>query len=92
MIDENIRRLLHYSKSERERSFQREGVLNPEEEEIIRHFAILPDWITPKINHLTEISLRDLGVNVIWISDFAEIPDHLKNLYNSTGDQWDDVF
>ena len=41
--DDNIRRLLHYSKVEREHSFEREGVSQPDEREIIRHFAILPN-------------------------------------------------
>jgi len=92
MNDDNIRRLLHYSKAEREDSFEREGVSQPEEREIIRHFAILPDWTAPEINHLTEASLKRLGTRVLWVSDFSEIPERLGEMYEATEARWRDVF
>jgi len=92
MNDDNIRRLLHYSKVEREHSFVREGVSHPDEREIIRHFAILPDWTTPEINHLTEASLKRLGTRVLWVSDFSEIPERLGRMYEAAGGRWEDVF
>jgi len=90
--DDNIRRLLHYSKAEREHSFEREGVSQPDEREIIRHFAILPDWTAPEINDLTEASLKRLGTRVLWVSKFSEIPDCLGSMYEAAGGKWRDVF
>ncbi|MFQ6014387.1 MAG: SIR2 family protein [Anaerolineae bacterium] len=90
--DDNIRRLLHYSRAEREHSFQREGVLQPDELEIIRHFAILSDRKAPEINHLTEASLKRLGTRVLWVSDFDEIPERLGKMYEAAGGKWQDVF
>lgn len=92
MNDDNVRRLLHYSKTEREHSFAREGVSRPDEREIIRHFAILPDWTAPEINHLTEASLKRLGTHVLWVSDFGEIPERLGRMYEAAGGRWGDVF
>jgi hypothetical protein len=94
MNDDNIRRLLHYSKAERERSFEREGVSQPKEREIIRHLAILPDWTAPEVNPLTEASLKRLGTRVLWVSksDFSEIPERLGGMYDAAGGRWQDVF
>jgi len=90
--DDNIRRLLHYSKAEREHSFEREGVSQPDEREIIRHFVILPDWTASEINHLTEASLKRLGTRVLWVSDFSEIPERLGSMYDAAGGRWQEVF
>ncbi|MBI5305435.1 MAG: SIR2 family protein [Chloroflexi bacterium] len=86
MIDENIRRLLHYSKTEREQSDAREGRTEDKaERRSIRHFAILPKS-SNEIDYLTETSLERLGTRVLWITDFKEIPDRLAHLYHSTSD------
>ncbi|MFX0093893.1 MAG: SIR2 family protein [Candidatus Hodarchaeota archaeon] len=92
MNDENVRRLLHHTKSEREQSLRSEGILHPPEEKILRHFAVLPDWIEPDINHLTEASLKRLGTRVLWVSDFSEIPTRLGEIYEAGGDNWTDVY
>ncbi|MFX1536454.1 MAG: SIR2 family protein [Promethearchaeota archaeon] len=92
MNDENVRRLLHYTKSEREQGLRSEGILHPSEDKILRHFAILPDWIEPDINRLTEASLRRLGTRVLWVSDFNEIPDRLGKIYEAGGNYWSEVY
>ena len=80
------------SPAEREHSFEREDVSQPDEREIIRHFAILPDWTAPEINHLTEASLKRLGTRMLWVSDFSEIPERLGRMYEAAGGRWRDVF
>ncbi len=76
MNDENIRRLLYYSTVERRNA--------------VRHFAILKKKKNQvEINNLTEVSLRRLGTQVLWIDDFSEIPERLSLVY---GDDWKNVY
>ncbi|TEU16319.1 MAG: hypothetical protein E3J21_10985 [Anaerolineales bacterium] len=56
------------------------------------HFAILPDWTAPEINHLAEAPLKRLGTRVLWVSDFSEIPERLGRMYEAVGGRWRDVF
>lgn len=93
MKDDNIRRLLHYSKTERIQSHTREGRSEEEaERKSIRHFAILPKS-SDQIDGLTETSLERLGTRVIWVKDFKEeIPELLRYVYGSTGHDWQKVY
>ena len=94
MQDENLRRLLHYSKQERAESYRTEG----EHEGAIRgrvqrHVAMLLDNLDEEVNDAHEATLAPLGVHVIWLQSFDEIETRLAELYNSTRDaQWTDVY
>lgn len=79
--DDNIRRLLHYSKSERLESDIKEGTREKEaEERSCRHFALYPRYGAHKLNELTERSLRRLGIRVVWFESFDAIPEILDYL------------
>ena len=78
--DDNIRRLLHYSKTERLESDIKEGRRVKEaEERSSRHFMLYPR-INDTLDELTEKSMRRLGTRVVWFNNFSEIPDILRDL------------
>jgi hypothetical protein len=105
--DENIRRLLHYSKKEREQAYEeekkqkdkmkeREQAYEEEkkqkdkiQEKVLRHFAIIKRYKSSELKNLVEKSLAELGTNIIWIDDYAEIPKGLGQIY---GDKWEKVY
>jgi hypothetical protein len=89
MTDENIRRLLHYSTSEyRQRALER-GAASPDRI-ALRHFAILKRSGSAKIDELTDVSLRRLGTRVLWITDFAEVPQRIAYVYRE--EDWTKVY
>ena len=91
--DDNIRRLLHYSKAERVDSYQREGVPAREaEDRSVRHFAILTRSEAPEDDDLTALSLQRLGVRVLWLDTHSELPEVLAALYSSASEAWDQVY
>jgi hypothetical protein len=93
MIDENLRRLLHYSGSERVRSYEAEGLSHDEAcSESLRHFAVLCHTSSEAVDQAIERSLADLSVRVTWLNKFEELPDRLGQIYSSTGATWDDVY
>lgn len=93
MIDENLRRLLHYSRSERVRSYQAEGLPHDAAcAESLRHFAALCHTSNGAIDEAIERSLADLGVSVAWLSNFGELPDRLGQIYSSSGATWEEVY
>lgn len=96
MQDENIRRLLHYSKLEREQSIvEKRGkrhASSPKEQtrqrltddrKIKRHFAIMKKNEDLLLDQAYEKTLGALGVNLLWVKDFSEVPGLLGNLYKS---------
>lgn len=92
MYDDNIRRLLHYSREERRAALEAEGIAGDEAtRQTIRHFAILKRDHMPEPDRLTAISLQRLGVIALWVDDFAEIPGRLHRVYESAGAKWDSV-
>jgi SIR2-like domain len=91
MQDENIRRLLHFSKFERLRGYESEGLGAPVPDKLIRHFAVLRQ-ASPAVDDALEESLRPLGTTVLWIRDYAEIPSQLQKLYEAGGGEWELVF
>jgi hypothetical protein len=93
MTDENIRRMLHYSQSERLASYRTEG-RNPTPERSLRHFAILNiREKTPELRDMTESSLGRLGVRVLWIDGFEALPERIGTVYKAaTGKSWSDVY
>lgn len=104
--DDNVRRLLHYSKKERRKSYQKEGEKSDAaEQRSNRHFALLKyptkkaegrkkPVRLPELAEATEIALKRLGVSVLWLDDFSEIVERLRDLYQSTSPkpEWTEVF
>lgn len=91
--DENIRRLLHYSKTERTESDVREGKpISEAEQRAKRHFILLTRGGDQLTEQLREASLGRLGLRVAWLENYGEIPDFLGDLYSSTGDKWGEVY
>lgn len=85
MQDQNIRRLLHYSTSER-----RAGLTGTPEFTGLRHFAMLSRPPTKELARLKDISLRRIGTRALWLDSHAEIPDRLGALYGAT--DWPSVY
>lgn len=92
MQDENIRRLLHYSKLERMRAYASKNGITLEqlgadeksmEKEIKRHVVILLRDEDPRVDEANEDTLGALGVKVLWVDDYSEIPECLMKLYIS---------
>lgn len=96
MQDDNIRRLLHYSKKERQEAYQEEKKEKKEEyspekikEKLLRHFAIIKKYDLDLVNDLVESSLAELGTHVLWVNDYSDIPTQLESLY---GAGWGKVY
>jgi len=114
MQDDNLRRLLHYSISERMQALAEEAAesshadrsrdrsdagtdsddaAHPEiANAAMRHFAILRTERTPGVDAARESTLRKLGVRVLWIDDYDEIPFQLKRMYERGSGRWEDVY
>ncbi len=92
MLDENIRRLLHYSIQERRIALASVGVSSKSSMIPLRHFAVLGRIE----NQQTKISVEDLlcrlGVRPLWLNSFEELPDFLGYVYQSNKDDWDNVY
>jgi hypothetical protein len=81
--DDNIRRLLHYSRIERVEGYIQEGRKEVAESRSLRHYAILPYPKDEIIRESTEASLQRLGTVVLWVKDFSEIPQKLGKIYDA---------
>jgi hypothetical protein len=66
MTDENVRRLLHYSKRERVKSL-RDEKLTEIRRKVTRHFAILKQD-DPAVDAAIEDTLAPLGTRVLWMA------------------------
>lgn len=88
MNDENIRRLLHYSTTERR--YQAKERSKNSERIALRHFAILKRSGTAKVDELTDVALKRLGTRALWMDDFNELPERLGYIYSNTG--WKEVY
>jgi hypothetical protein len=88
MIDENIRRLMHYSQAERESAY-REERRRPRKQPA-KHFVVL-EKRGREIDFLVDRSVRLLGSVVLWVRSYAELPDRISELYRSAGDDWTGV-
>jgi hypothetical protein len=60
-------------------------------EDALRHFAVLRREPTPEVDAAREGTLKRLGVRVLWVDDYAEIPPQLQKVYE-TGGRWADVY
>ena len=85
MQDDNIRRLLWYSSQEGRSAGKRD-------EDDLRHFAILKRPDSETLAGYVESSLRELGVRVLWVRGFDEIPQRLGALYEAGGGSWEAVY
>lgn len=94
MQDENLRRLLHYSKQERAESYRTEGRPETAIRGLVqRHVALLLANKDEDVNAAHAATLAPLGVHAVWLQSFDEIETKLAELYNSTHDaQWKDVY
>jgi hypothetical protein len=93
MRDDNIRRLLHYSKQERLNALLEEGQAPDKAEEATqRHFAILMRSGSRDMDDLLASSLLTLGTRVLWINAYTEIPERLGEIYTSADSDWEAVF
>lgn len=91
MLDDNVRRLLHYSRVEREQSYRSSGRAERAERKSLRHFAVLGRMDSADLCRITESSLRRLGVRVLWLDDFEELPARLRWLYETMNGNWEAV-
>ena len=92
MRDDNVRRLLHYSRVEREQSYRAAGrPIDRAERKSLRHFALLARMPTEELCRIAESSLRRLGVRVLWLDGYAELPARLRWLYEAAGGEWEVV-
>lgn len=96
MKDDNVRRLLHYSKKERKAAYLTEGKsAEVAERKSVRHFAILKKPAGDgELAEAARVSLLRLGVVALWVKDYDEIHDRLRDLYESTSPtlKWEEVF
>jgi len=82
MSDDNLRRLLHYSYRERVEAYMKEGLARAASElRARRHFAIRKRPRDRKIAEMLMKSFSQLGVEVLWVDGFEEIPNKLRELY-----------
>ncbi|MGY1701269.1 SIR2 family protein [Geodermatophilus sp. SYSU D00766] len=92
MQDENLRRLLHHSKHERVRALRAEG--RPDDQirdRVLRHVAFLPASSDQEVRRAQLSTLEPLGVRVVWLPSFGELPAHLQRVYETDGAAWSDV-
>jgi len=92
MHDDNLRRLLYYSRREIWESYIAEGIVEPEPIKVNRHFAVLKTPKNPAVAAALEKSLCYLGVNVAWVNEYNEISSKLQELYESGGGNWENVW
>jgi len=92
--DDNLRRLLHYSRSERRASLERfqRGRSRDLPAWLARHFLIECRGGNVELEGEMERSLERLGVRTIWIDHWGELPELIGRLYRAGGDDWDAVY
>jgi hypothetical protein len=78
--DPNVRRLLWLSCSERAESYAREGVV-ARRSKLVPHFAIWKRRENKSEEPYVEAWLANLGVAVVWVSDYDEIPEIMSKVY-----------
>jgi hypothetical protein len=84
MVDENLRRLLHYSVQERIASYRSEKHDEASaRRRSLRHFAILWSERNGDRRSAMEVTLARLGVRVIWVDEYQQICGIFKSLYKA---------
>ncbi|MEM9823941.1 MAG: SIR2 family protein [Bacteroidota bacterium] len=89
MTDINLRRLLYLSKNEIINAYRNEGISAAKlkqkvQQNVNKHFAILKSSGDKTVKKYYEESLKNLGVNILWIDDFNEITTILDTLKLAT--------
>jgi hypothetical protein len=87
MLDENVRRLLHYSWKEHVQAMENDPE-DSAEAPAPRHFALLASSGDEELDRHQRASLLPLGVDILWLESYDEIPESLRQIYQSTGDDW----
>ena len=92
MQDNNIRRLLHFSRDERGAALKSERrTAEPDASELRRHFAILKRSESSRLDSAVEDALGMLGTHALWVDDHGEIGPRLRDVYETAGCSWDSV-
>ena len=91
MQDNNIRRLLHYSKMERLRALISEEAPPIDREKLLRHYAVLKRTGKVHVDKAIEDTLVPLGTRVLWVNEYEEIPTQMEAMYRWVGENWDAV-
>jgi len=89
MLDEDIRRLLYYSWKEQVQAAA-ESRGEPDRREA-RHFALLASSGDEELDRHQRASLLALGVDILWLRGYEEIPDCLCEIYEAAGEDWGTV-
>jgi hypothetical protein len=89
MLDENIRRRLHYSWKEHVLAASEEnGGRDAREAMEPRHFALLATSGDEELDRHQKASLLPFGVEILWLQSYEEIPDCLCEIYEAGGGDW----
>ncbi|MEA2692496.1 MAG: hypothetical protein QOJ16_1883 [Acidobacteriota bacterium] len=91
MLDENIRRLLHYSWKEHVQAAGEERRKDPGKATQPRHFALLASSGDEELDRHQQASLEPLGVEILWLKSYEEIPACLRQIYECSGEDWQTV-
>jgi hypothetical protein len=92
MNDQNLRRLLHFSKAERLEGLKGEGRTGDDlSTKTQRHFAILRRSGIPDLDRVNEDSLLALGTEVLWVDAHGDIESRLRAVYEAAGADWERV-
>ena len=90
MQDLNLRRLLYLSNNEINEGYVAERIKQEKLQDKLKnkkkHFTILQEPKDKLTKDFHDRTLLELGVKVIWVSTYAEIPAILEEIYSSIGD------
>jgi hypothetical protein len=94
MQDDNIRRLLHYSRKERVQAYEEEKKRTRDkiESKVLRHFVVLRKFESEAKKQLIERALYYLGTSIIWVDEYEDLPELLGDVYTSGGNDWSTVY
>ena len=95
MKDDNIRRLLHYSRKERLEAHKDEKKNKPLqyfESRACRHFVLLDKHEYSTTKGLVERGLYYLGAVPVWLDGYDEVPKLLESVYSANGGNWASVY
>lgn len=92
MLDDNIRRLLHYSTQERRTALASAGAGTKSSMIAVRHFAVLRRTSDSRTDFCVEGLLGRLGVRPLWLYSYEQLPDYLGYVYQNNKDEWGRVY
>jgi hypothetical protein len=59
---------------------------------VSRHVALMLWTPDSQVTHAYELALGALGVRVIWLRSFDDIPGAFERIYSAAGGTWADVY